>query len=237
MAVAAGLGTAGEAGQSTPPPDLASVYDVYFGGIWAGEFTVNADFDTDSYRAGFDFRTTGIVARLITLAYSARATGRIGPAGLTPAHFTYDSLEDDDRRRVEMAYADGTPGILRVEPPFKVRPWSIEASAQTGIADPLSAGLTVFAPAPEGELCDRSTEIFDGRRRYSIQIGPPEHKGGRIRCPALFVRLAGYKPKWMGKRARNPFTLEYARRPDGLYHPARVWARTEYGTTAILLRE
>lgn len=230
-------GAVGSARQSGQPSDLAVVYDVYFGGIWAGEFTVNAEYGPGSYRAGFDFRTRGVVAALIHLAYSARTQGRIGAGGHEPERFTYASEEDDDLRVVEMTYAGGTPGLVRVDPPFKVRPWSLEAGDQSGIFDPLSAGLTIFGPAPEGAVCNRETEIFDGRRLYAIRIEAPVRQGSRIRCEAVFQRLGGYKPKWMGDRARNPFTMEYARRDDGLYQPARVWAETAYGTTAILLRD
>ena len=75
---------------------------------------------------------------------------------------------------------------------------------------------------------------------FSIESGPPQHEagsGGRIRCDAVYVRIAGFKPKLMGERARRPFTLFYEERGDGLFHVVRAVGKTSFGLAVLLLRE
>ena len=220
-----------------PKGEFAVVYDVYFGGIWAGEIVVDADVGPASYRAWVDFRTTGIVKLVYDSVYRAETTGSVGPDGLLPAHFSSDSRDDGDERTIEMSFADGSPRDLRVQPPYGVKPWSIKAQDQFGAADPLTASLAAFGPAPEDKVCGRTTEIFDGRYRYAIEIGPAQRKGDLLRCKAAYVRLAGYKPKWQGDKARSPFTLEFAPRGDGLYHTVRAVADTDFGAAVIVMRD
>ena len=239
-------------GGKAQPPAVAShnaTYDFYLGGIWAGEMTVEADFGSDfdhdfgggrTYRAGVTARTAGIVSFFFRAGVEAETVGRIGAAGLSPVRFTADAYERRRRRLVEISYDDGSPASVVAEPAYRLRPWSISARGQPGIADPLSAALEALAPAAAGAICNQTADIFDGARRWAIEIGPPQHEagsGGRIRCDAVYVRIAGFKPKLMGERARRPFTLFYEERGDGLFHVVRAVGKTSFGLAVLLLRE
>ena len=111
-------------------------------------------------------------------------------------------------------------------------------SVETGM---VSAAALV--PAAADEICSQTADIFDGERRWAIEIGPPRHEGGdggggdRIRCDAVYVRIAGFKPKLMGERARRPFALFFEDRGDGLFHVVRAAGKTSFGLAVLLLRE
>lgn len=51
----------------------------------------------------------------------------------------------------------------------------------------------------------------------------------RIRCDAMYVVLAGFKPKWMGKRAQRPFTLFWEERADRLFEVVRAVGESSFG--------
>jgi len=61
--------------------------------------------------------------------------------------------------------------------------------------------------------------------------------GEGIRCDAVYVRIAGFKPKLMGERARRPFALFFEQRADGLFHVVRAIGQTSFGLAALLLRD
>jgi len=242
-------------GSKAQPPAVAShtaTYDFYLGGIWAGEMTFDADFGSDfdadfdgggTYRAGLTARTAGIVGFFFRAGVEAETVGRVDATGLSPVRFTADAYERRRRQLVEISYDDGSPASVMAEPAYRQRPWSISLPGQPGIADPLSAAFEALAPAAADAICSQTADIFDGERRWAIEIGPPRHEGGgggggdRIRCDAVYVRIAGFKPTLMGERARRPFALFFEDRGDGLFHVVRAVGKTSFGLAVLLLRE
>jgi hypothetical protein len=243
-------------GKAWPPAAVShnATYDFYLGGIWAGEMTLDAEFGSDldgggTYRAGITARTAGIVGFFFTAGVEAETVGRVGATGLSPVRFTADAYERRHRQLVEISYDDGTPASVMAEPAYRIRSWSIDSHDQRGIADPLSAALEALAPAAADAICSQTADIFDGERRWAIEIGPPRPEGGReakgedggegggIRCDAVYVRIAGFKPALMGERARRPFALFFEERGDGLFHAVRAAGRTSFGPAVLLLRE
>jgi hypothetical protein len=225
--------------RSRPPAvaGLEAVYDFYLGGIQAGRLTVSAAFGTESYHASSVLRTTGIIGFFYNLAFETEVVGRIDAGGLSPEHYNSKSRDPRRRQSIEISFEGGTPVSNRVEPPRRVRPWSINPLDQHGTADPLSAVLTAFTPAPANAVCEQRVDVFDGRRRFALEVGPRQREGARIRCDAQYVRLAGFKPKWMGKRARRPFTLFWEERADGLFEVVRAVGESSFGPVILLLRE
>jgi hypothetical protein len=232
----------GTTGSEAEPPAVAGIdatYDFYLGGIWAGKMILEADFGAATYRTTMTARTAGIVGFFFRAGVEAETVGKIGAAGLSPVRFTADAYERRRRRLVEISYDDGSPASVVAEPAYRLRPWSISARGQPGIADPLSAAFEALAPAAADAICSQTADIFDGERRWAIEIGPPRREGGggRIRCDAAYVRIAGFKPKLMGERARRPFTLFYEERGDGLFEVVRAVGKTSFGLAVLLLRE
>ncbi len=138
-------------------------------------------------------------------------------------------------QNVEMTYSGAAPAAVSAEPAFDPKPWQIEPTEQSGTLDPISGALTAMAPAPVGTICNRSVEIYDGRRRYALDLGAPEADGERIRCPAHYRRVAGYKPKEL--KETIDFSVWFEERPDGLAHVVRMAGESALGLAVVLLRE
>ena len=134
-----------------------------------------------------------------------------------------------------MTYRGATPASVRADPAFKPKPWQIEPAEQAGTLDPISAALTALAPAPADAICDQSVEVYDGRRRYALDLGAPEADGARIRCRAVYRRVAGYKPKELAETIR--FSVWFEERANGLAHLVRAAGESGYGLAVVLLRE
>ena len=227
-------------GAQTRPPAIDGVevvYDFYLGGIRAGQLTVSAAFDAVRYNARAALKTTGIVAFFYDLAFDAKASGRIDTSGLSPENYNSSSRDPKRRQFIEISFVNRTPVSSRVEPKRDSQPWSINPRDQHETVDPLSAVLATLAPAPAESVCEQRVEVFDGRRRFALEIGKRQRESTRIHCDAEYVRLAGFKPKWMGKNATRPFTLFLEQRTDGLFEVIRAVGDTSFGPIVLLLRD
>lgn len=221
-----------------------ATYDFYLGGIWIGEMTIDAEYGSDfdggrAYRVGVTAHAAGIVGFFFTAGVEAETVGRVDANGLSPELFVADAYERRHRQQVEISYTDGSAAAVRAEPAYRIRPWSITSNGHDGIADPLSATFEALAPGAPDAICDQTADVFDGARRWAIEIGPPQPVDGGegIRCDAVYVRIAGFKPKLMGERARRPFALFFEQRADGLFHVVRAIGQTSFGLAALLLRD
>jgi hypothetical protein len=218
----------------------SATYDFYLGGIWAGVMAVDADFGAGTYRAGVTAHISGIVGLFLTAGVEAETVGRIDAGGLSPQQFTADFHERRHRQVVDISYADGSVASVRAEPAYQDRQWSISADDQPGVPDPLSAAFGAFAPAFAADvICGHTIDVFDGERRWAIEIDPPQAVtgDGRIRCDSVYVRVAGFDPELMGAKARRPFALFLEQRGNGLFHVVRVIGQTSFGLAVLLLRE
>lgn len=217
--------------------DVNSIYDFYLGGVKAGELSIDATFSNGGYRAQSVLKTAGIVGFVYKAAFEANATGQREGRDLTPVRFSADSRMKKKEQSVEMTYRNNAPARVNAEPAFQPKPWEIDPTEQSGTLDPISAALTALAPAPVGQICNTSVEVFDGRRRYAIELGAPVKDGARIKCPAMYRRVAGFKPKMMKKRPNFPFSIWYEERPDGLAQVVRGAGESVFGLAVILLRK
>jgi len=239
-ALLATLAIAAPAGGGGSGPSAAerveAVYDFYIGGLWAGVLAFDADRGGSSYRVRLDARTAGLPGLFFRAGAVAEAEGRAGGTGLSPERFTADAHEFGRRQSVEVAFSAGRPVAVEARPAYRQRPWSIAADAQSGVTDPLSAAFGTLAPASAEAICDRRVEIFDGERRWAVEIGPPQPPAsdGRIRCDAAYLRLAGFKPSLSPRR---PFALYFADRGDSLFRGVRVAGETSFGLAVLLLRD
>ncbi len=231
------LGGAALAAPAKGVEQLDQIYDFYLGGVKAGELTMKADLRGKRYRATSVLRTAGVVGLVYRAAFEAKTEGVLSGGRLEPAKFTADSRMRKKKQFVEMTYNGDAPKRIKAVPQFQPKPWQIEPTKQSGTLDPISAALTALAPAPVGEICNTSVEVFDGRKRYAVDLGAPVADGKRIKCPALYRRIAGFKPKMMKKRPTFPFDVWYEEQPNGYAKITRGAGDTPFGLAVILLRQ
>ena len=130
------------------PPRVSSFsagYDIQKGGIGAGELEIETKVGRGEYRATALFQTTGIVGFFIEESWSAETTGRLTDAGLVPIRYVANRRIPDKQSR-KVSFSDGDPVSVRAIPAFVTEPWSIEARAQSGVTDPVTAILSILAP-------------------------------------------------------------------------------------------
>lgn len=224
---------------ATPVPAgerFAARYDFWLGGVHGAEMRVEAEWLGDRFAAAAEMRTTGLLGAIWDGSYRVAAEGRVVEGRPLPGSFRSESAFGRDRQTVEMDFEDARPVRVAAEPAYRQRPWELDPADQRGTADPLTAGLLLLQPEPAEALCDRSVDIFDGRRRSRITLGAPVRTGDRVACPAVYERIAGFSPKMMRRQTRWDAAVVFAVRPDGRGEVQEISLETGFGLAVVRRR-
>ena len=123
---------------------------------------------------------------------------------------------------------------------------------QKDTLDPLSAVMFIVsgAGAKPGNPCALVAPVFDGRRRYNIEMKKLRdididmdnglYKGKGLLCAIRYKQLAGFKPRVIKANESFPTinawitTIHSTVTGRDYVVPLRVWADTKYGVVAVL---
>lgn len=227
---------------------FAPTYDLYLGGLWAAELQLEAAIGAESYTAHAVLRTKGMIGAVYGAAFDVSAEGQVTRRGpWRPERFVADTRSGSKAQWLELRYDGDKPISVRAEPAFPPKPWEVDPLAQRGAPDPLSAALAVMGPRGRDEVCNRQTEIFDGRRRIGIDLAAPVPDAApadlvgpsqpRLRCGAIYRRIAGFRPKLMAKQREFAFAVWFQRQADGQYWVVRAEGETPLGEAVVRLRD
>jgi hypothetical protein len=182
---------------------LVSQYSISIAGIRIGRGELTADFGEDGYTAEGGGRASGFLRILVGGQAQVSSRGRLIDGCPTPTAFSASLEDENERTAVDMTFDNGTVKSLRAEssaPAADRVP--ITAEHRVDVGDPVSAMLI---PAPEGlapAVCTRSLHIFDGHRRYDMdltykridQAKTKGYQGPVLVCAVAFKPIAGHKP-------------------------------------------
>lgn len=227
----------------TPPPATAQSvresgqFDLLVAGISAARMDFSATRQGDSYTVTAGFSSTGLLALMRRVQFTARTEGVI-ENGL-PRPSRYEARAEAGRRSGEMVmdYADGTPQVRIDQPPREPADWQIDAATQGGTVDPISALFVTMRDVAPGAECNRSFRMFDGRRATELTVGPSRPgEDGTLTCNGEYRRVAGYPPEDMAERTRFPFTLTLTPSADGTLRVVEVEMDSLIGKARLIRR-
>lgn len=227
--------------RSGQTPDLRADYTVYVGGLIVAEGSMSATLNGADYRLQNKLGSAGLPRKFWDAKWVMTSEGRIEDGRLHPGRFAFTSTEDNETKHRLLVYdASGTPA-LTFDPPL-----SPEDEARTSpyerinTLDPVSALL--LPVVADGNPCNRKLPVFDGKRRYDLQLvfdrvatvttRDKGYSGEAIRCKVRFIPHTGME--------RAKLTTMLQRRDDtwiwlvpvedtNLYFPVRVQMRTPIG--------
>lgn len=213
---------------------MAERFTIYLGGIKAAKLALSASFEGSSFSSRSVLKTTGLLKIFYSGFYTVAADGQIDASNtLKPATFEADSAFGDDRQQVRVTFNDLRPTTVEAKPKFKPKAHQIVPQEQSGVIDPLTAALTLMRPEPVAKLCNRSVDVFDGRRRSRITMSAPKTVNGQIRCETLYEKVAGFSEKSMKRAPSFDFIVAFRERPDGLAEVVQISGDTGYGLAVI----
>lgn len=240
--------------QAQEPEQLQTVtYQAYASGINAVTARLNVALEPqDRYNLSLSAWTRGLLGAIVPWEGHYETYGWLrGNEGHPEMHKSHVFGNEDELK--EYSYnRDGTFGGLRViEDGRDISPETLEPELVDGTTDALSATLAVMKHVTEHGVCEGSSEVFDGKRRFELafthegyEILEPTRRnvyaGEAARCTVEVRPIAGQwseRPRgWMSiqEQGRNqgalPTVWLATVREGAPAVPVKVQVRTDYGT-------
>ena len=257
LALALALGPApafaagGAAGEAPAPPGsrLEMAMVLYAGGITMGHMDIDATLRGTEYHAVSNMQTSGVVNAFWQAQIQATSSGKVGSKTFAPTLYdSFDTGRSGKRQQVSLSF-DGANPKLYADPVYPTTGYEVKPEDVKNTLDPLSAVTFIFSGLA-GNMCGVTAPVFDGRRRYDIELIRTKdvdirmdnglYQGKGVQCDVRYHQLAGFRPNVL--KANESFPLIHAwfvRMPSGVTGrdytvPVRVWADTKYGTLAMI---
>ena len=155
--------------------DIQAVYEVTFAGLAVANANLSVAVRGSVYTARINYRTSGAAGLLSGANGEAVSTGAYKSGRFIPATFDLDHRGRQRVQKVALVMTGGAVKVMTLDPP--VDPKSdrvpIEVEHLKNIVDPVSA-ILISAVGTDGKTeiraCDRTLPIFDGLRRYNIEL-------------------------------------------------------------------
>jgi hypothetical protein len=188
-------------------------YAVYLGSMKTLLFEATVRLSDAAYEVHLKGHTTGVADWLFDWRIAAETEGRLAKDGVQPDRYLSDVRQRGRLREVTLKF--GTDGSIQaaVEPPPEADDREpVTPEQQRGAIDPISTMLVVARALAAAQGCHRSVPVFDGRRRYDLELldrgramvktGDRGKYGGEATvCDFRFKPVAGYQK--LGSRERN----------------------------------
>ena len=237
---------------SGPASQFQMAMSIYAGGITLGKMDIDATVRGNDYHAVSNLQTSGVVNAFWQAEIQATSSGTVGQKNLTPALYdSFDINRTGKKQEVSLTYDSASPPRLYADPPYSTTGYEVKPEDQKATLDPLSAVMFIVSGAgTAGSPCTVTAPVFDGRRRYNIEMTKVKdidikmdnglYAGRASLCQIKYHQLAGFKPRVIKANESFPtinawvVTYPSATKGSDYVVPLRVWADTNYGLVAVV---
>jgi hypothetical protein len=248
-ALAAGGAGADQASQLGT--QIAATFSLYAGGIGFGKMDMETNFRGTDYRSVSNFQTSGVINAFWQAEIQATSSGKIGAKILEPGLYdSFDINRTGKKQQVSLSYDNGAPKLY-ADPVYSTTGFEVKADDQKNTLDPLSAlTFIVSGAADANDPCALTAPVFDGRRRYNIEMNKVKdtdikmdnglYAGKAMLCQIKYHAIGGMRPGVLRKSNEsfpviNAWIVTYPGAAGRSYAvPIRVWADTQYGQLSIV---
>ena len=247
---------AGGAGSETPAlpgSRLEVAMTLYAGGITMGHMDLDASQRGGEYHTVSTLQTSGVINTFWQSEIQATSSGKLGAKNFLPG--LYDSFytgRAGRKQEVSLSYEGASAPRLYAEPAYSTTGFEVKPEDTKNTLDPLSAITLIFSglSAQVGNPCAMTVPVFDGRRRYDIEVAKVRevdirldsglYQGKGVQCDLRYRQIAGFRPRVLKDNESFPVihawivSLPSAVAGRDYTVPVRIWAETKYGLLAIL---
>ena len=249
-------GGAGAEAPQAPASKLNITMTIYAAGVTLGKVDLDATLRNGEYKAVSHLETAGVVNAFWKAKIQATSTGALATAGkFQPALYnSFSANRDNPPREVSVTFDSKSPPRVYSNPAFDdLNEFPITDAQKKEGFDPVSAIMYLMSGAAVSKtdkLCDVVAPVFDGRRRYNIEITHVKdvsvdmdngiYKGPAVQCLARYKQIAGFRQRVLESSKKFPginawVTTFPSKIPGQRYViPLRLWADTPYGLMAVV---
>ncbi len=224
-------------------PGFIAAYTIYIGGFMAAEGSIDAGIEEGAYLVRSNLGVAGMPARLYNAQWDMTSEGSLSGEKLKPARFAFRSDEKGKVKEREITYdASGVPTPVFDPPEDDLA--DILPFERRNALDPVSALLLPVAST--GNPCDRRIPVFDGKRRYDLQLDYVRkdqvttrdngYSGDAVVCSVKVMPRTGMKQgRFTAMLQQRDNTRIWLAAIDGedIYIPVRIQVRTPIGAAVM----
>lgn len=229
---------------------LQAHYTISMTGVTIGEIVWLVGIGDTLYTTTASGKASGVLSKLVNGEGSVEARGSLAADRLMPSSYTSVITDDDGTIKLQMTFVDGiATEMIAPQPPVYADRVPVTDADRRGIADPLSAVLLptkLGGGAMAASDCNRTLNIFDGRRRYNLALSYNRmdkvevergYSGAILVCAVVLQPIAGYRADSMivkyvaGRRNMELWFAPIA--GTSIIAPLRVLMPTLIGTLKI----
>ena len=212
-------------------------YAIYVYGFKLGYLRVELAQTPTRYAAAGRVTTTGLMAKVAKFEFDGKVKGYRDENRYWPEEFSATVFSKSDESTVRMAYNSRTPKVLEYSPERAPRDTDVDPAKQKGAVDLISAAYMILHDVPKEQLCDKTIQMFDGRRRSQIRQGKPVITGDTARCGGFYQRIGGFSAREMEEQSTFPFMLFYEKQGDGNYRLMSIETQSVVGSAKMVRRD
>lgn len=218
---------------SVKASEQSHAFDVSVFGLKAGIMRVTLKQDGADYTAQGRLVTKGLLSKLAKLDFNGGAAGKTDGSTLAPRNYTATIAKKKSTNTVRISYSNAVPKVLEYSPTRAPRDTDVDASKQRGAVDLVTATAMIVRDVTRDELCNKTVQIFDGRRRSKIDMAAPKLDRKTATCTGAYNRIAGFSMRDLEKGTRFPFTAYYEMQDDETYRLMRVSTKSTVGSARL----
>ncbi|MCF8466853.1 MAG: DUF3108 domain-containing protein [Sneathiella sp.] len=226
-------------------------HSVYLGGLLLGGIETRIEQDQNHYKIESAADTSKVFDWAFNWAAEGMSVGAIGLDKFFPRQHEYRSVWNRKVRTVNMEY--GKSGAITVEKSIerddaadKFTP--LDPKSLRNSFDPMTAILMITNRLEEGKGCNAELPIFDGQRRYDVQLTEKKERtfkpsrysvfeGAAHGCKIDVVKKGGFRLESNNNRKFDQEVVVWAAAPvaGGRIVPVRMQLDTEFGRMELHL--
>jgi hypothetical protein len=200
----------------TPPPIAADVhaqYEVYGGGLHLLDANLDIKVNAKKYDARLRANTRGTIGYLFPWWDDVHSSGNVRAHEMQTMEHVSSNSWLGTQHSVTLIY-DGKGGFTKkivVPAPAEENREEVAPELTRNTMDLMSAALTLLQRVTQGDSCNQTIAVYDGRRRFNLKFNEIQferlptssigiYHGAARRCDMTIERVAGfwkeYQTKW-----------------------------------------
>ena len=229
-------------------------YAIAFWNIPLGHTNYDGTLTDNTYSAKAHFETNGMIGVFWKSVIDATANGGISAHSVSPAIYdSYSRNRSNPLQRMKVTFGSDISTIF-ADPVYDTTKYPVSEAQKKDSVDPMSAATSILtgAKADEEHPCGTGAQVFDGRRRYNVNLTYLKDEpvtlsnglfnGSAHLCEIHYDAIAGYPQKIVSNRRAPPkifadfVDIPAQDAPDGRYVvPVKLWSEMSLGTMTITL--
>lgn len=226
-------------------------YEVQFGNLIVGKAEVLFRSTSQNLNIDIKSQTAGILDVLYEYNGVLKSSSIKNKGTWLPNKFSAGGVFNKKKRTTDITWVNNYKTVSYVNvPTIDLKKYhEVQKSSLVNVIDPITAFMRVIEKINEEYTCDQNFKVFDGRRRYDLEIKtignstidndrPKSYKGNVLICGLRVFPIGGHrlKTKWKPSEDKiSDIKVFFGKNQNKDYVPVRVQIERWFGTVVIRL--